>query len=136
MDTDNDRRRFHRFPFAAEAILIVPGRGSLPCDLIDLSINGASVELEQSLEVGVGRSGVLGLVLRGLVRNDQATIEGKVEAVWQLGNRLGCCFVEIDSDSFSHLKTLIEDNAGDPSLLDRELTQLAYWPGVEISSSP
>jgi hypothetical protein len=134
MSKDNNRRRFHRFPFDAEAILIVDGQERLPCDLMDLSINGALLTLKHSREGGAGRSAVLDLVLRGLVRNDRAEIQGKVEAVWQRGNRLGCRFVGVDPVSFSNLKTLIEDNLGNPCLLDRELTQLTYWPGVERSS--
>jgi hypothetical protein len=135
MSAAQERRRFHRFPFEAEGHLMVPTLGSVNCDLIDLSISGALLLLQRPVDQVAGRSGHLDLILRGLVRGDKVEIHSKVEAIWQENLQLGCRFVGVDADSFAHLKTLIEDNLGDPSLLDRELTQLAYWPGVERSST-
>lgn len=134
MTKDSNRRRFHRFPFDADACLLVPGVGRIDCDLIDLSMNGVLLSIRRESGQVAGLTGTLDLVLSGLVRGDRVEICSKVEAVWQEGERVGCCFVGVDSESFSHLKTLIEDNLGDPCLLDRELTQLTYWPGVESSS--
>lgn len=135
MTTDQNRRRFHRFPFEARAFLTIGTAKSLPCDLVDLSISGALVSLSDPLEPVSGCEGELGLVVTGLVRGDRVDIIGRVDAVWQQGNQLGCRFIGVDADSFAHLKTLIEDNLGDPMLLDRELTQLDYWPGVESAST-
>ncbi len=135
MGTYSNRRRFHRFPFDAAATLIVPGQGRSSCELLDLSIGGASLLLECGQLAQPGGSGLLELALRGLVLGDEVEIRSKVDAVWQDEGRLGCRFVSVDPDSFAHLKTLIEANLGDPCLLDRELTQLAYWPGVESSST-
>ncbi|MGY6553550.1 MAG: PilZ domain-containing protein [Wenzhouxiangella sp.] len=134
MQSDSNRRRYHRFPFDAEASLNLPGHGLIDCELIDMSINGALLDLAAVVPELAGRKCVLDLSLRGLVRGDHVEIHSRVEAVWQEDQSVGCRFIGVDPESFSHLKTLTEDNLGDPSLLDRELTQLSYWPGVEIAS--
>lgn len=134
MSQSSNRRRFHRFPFDAEAVLIVPDHARMSCDLVDLSISGALLSIGPEHGQVAGLVGQLDLHLRGLVRGDEVDIQSKVEAVWQEGQRLGCRLVSVDADSFAHLKALVEDNLGDPGLLDRELIQLAYWPGVDDST--
>jgi len=75
------------------------------------------------------------LSLRGLTNGSQADIVLNVRAVRVEDRRVACCFAEVDADSFERLKNLIADNLGDLSLLDRELTQLDYWPGLPVSAS-
>lgn len=133
MSTVQERRKFHRFPFEAEGLLVVPRAGRYACELMDLSISGALVLLKQPQDQIAGRSGQLELIVRGLDGGGEVTIRGRVEVVWQESGQLGCRYLGVDADSFAHLKTLIENNLGDPLLLDRELTQLAYWPGVDKS---
>lgn len=128
MPTSDERRRFHRYGFEAMAMLRIGVRGRVPCQLIDLSLNGALVALGEAPTEDLGE-GNLGLVLRGVVRGDTVTMSMDIEPVRIEGRRLGCRFVNVDLDSFANLKSLIEDNLGDVSLLDRELTQLDYWPG-------
>lgn len=128
MSSSSERRRFHRFGFEARAVLRIGAHGRVPCDLIDLSLNGALIELEEP--ANKDHSGELGLVVRGVVRGDTVTMSMDVEPVRIEGRRLGCRFVNVDPESFANLKSLIEDNLGDVSLLDRELTQLDYWPGA------
>lgn len=134
MKAGRNRRQFLRFPFEAEASLMLPKHGRLSCSLMDLSINGALVDLASNEAQLAGMPALLELVLTGRVHEDRVDIQAKVEAVWQEGRLLGCRFIDVDADSFSHLKTLTEDNLGDTCLLDRELTQLTYWPGVESVS--
>ena len=40
------------------------------------------------------------------------------------GRHLGLCCTSIDLDSITHLRRLVELNAGDPAILERELTAL------------
>lgn len=129
MSISNERRRFHRFGFEAQALLRIGAHARMSCVLLDLSLNGALVELDRAPPTH-GQSGKLGLVVRGLVRDDMVTMSMDIEPVRIDGRRLGCRFVNIDIDSFASLKLLIQDNLGDVSLLDRELTQLDYWPGT------
>lgn len=110
-------------------MLRIGAHARLSCALLDLSLNGALVELDKPPPTNE-QSGKLGLVVRGLVRGDMVTMSMDIEPVRLDGRRLGCRFVNIDTDSFASLKLLIEDNLGDIGLLDRELTQLNYWPGI------
>ena len=134
MTATDDRRRFHRFPFEAQGLLSIGYAIRVPCELLDLSISGALLAFDEPLDPPTGSRGELGLILRGLIRGDKVDIRTRIEAVWLTKDQMGCRFVGIDPDSFDHLKTFIEDNLGDPALLDRELIQLDYWPGVEESS--
>ncbi|MDZ7791775.1 MAG: PilZ domain-containing protein [Xanthomonadales bacterium] len=130
--SEHDRRRFHRFPFEADCRLLVDGGSTRPCELLDLSINGALVELDPGAEFDTARSGDLTLELRGL--NDGATTQVVVgvRALRVEDRRIACRFVRVDADSFEQLKGLVADNLGDLALLDRELTQLDYWPGLSV----
>lgn len=130
MSSSSDRRRFHRFPFEAKAVLRIGPKSHLVCDLLDLSLNGALLGVDELANYTRGELGELELVIRGEVRGDVVTMNMDVEAVRIERSRLACRFVSIDDDSFASLKTLIEDNLGDVSMLDRELTQLDYWPGL------
>jgi|GEM_PF-1012805 len=127
----SERRRFHRFPFDAQGQLLTGDSGRVPCELLDLSINGALVRLEDRIDLDPGRSGELKLVLRGHVRGDQVEMRMNIETVRVDGRVAGFRFVAVDTNSFDHLRNFIEDNLGDISLLDRELTNLDYWPGIE-----
>lgn len=133
MSPSNERRRFHRFPFQAKAVLRIGSHSHVSCALLDLSINGALVDVDDLENHARGELGELELVVRGEVRGDVVTMRMAVETVRVEDSRLACRFVSVDDESFSNLKALIEDNLGEPSLLDRELTQLDYWPGLSIT---
>lgn len=129
------RRRFHRFPFDAKAVLHVGSRGSglrgsVPCELLDLSLNGVMVRVPESLEEDrLQERNLVGLAVRGAIRGDEVTMTMHITPAHVAGSNVGLRFTRVDIDSFDALKTLIEDNLGNPDLLDRELTQLDYWPG-------
>lgn len=126
-----ERRRFHRFPFHAAGVLLVPNVGPLACELVDVSISGALVLLPSSVGRIAGRHPRLDLVMRNSGDSGEAGICVTVAAVWQSKEQLGCRFLGVDPESFVRLKALVEDHLGDPLLLDRELARLNYWPGVE-----
>jgi hypothetical protein len=129
----SERRRFHRFPFQSQALLRVGQQARLPAVLLDISLNGALLEVP-----GLGTSsiddndGELGLSVRGEVNGNEVTMSMDVQVVRLERERVACRFLEVDADSFSSLKSLIEDNLGNVALLDRELTQLDYWPGLAL----
>ncbi len=135
MVQDQERRKFHRFPFEGRGLLSVGSAKRLHCRVIDLSINGVLLELADETEVVSGVTGELGLILRGHIRDTQVDLEFGIEVAWQDGQIVGCHFVRVDPDNFDQLKIFISDNLGDTSLLDRELIHLGYWPGVGPSSA-
>lgn len=133
MTSNQERRRFHRFPFHADCELLVEDGQGHPCELLDLSINGALVQLDGSSEFDSERPGDLGLKLRGLTDDGKAEMLIGVRAVRIEDRCIACRFVDVDPDAFENLKNLVAANLGDLSMLDRELTQLDYWPGLSVS---
>ena len=133
MSGTSERRRFHRFPFQAQALLRIGAQSRVPAVLLDISLNGALLEVPglatASLEENVGE---LELTLRGEVNGNEVGMTMDVSVVRIETTRVACCFRAVDPDSFTTLKALIEDNLGDVGLLDRELTQLDYWPGLSV----
>ncbi len=133
VSSSTERRRFHRFPFEAQALLRIGNQSRLPCVLLDISLNGALLEVPNLASVDLDHNtGELGLVVRGEVNGCEVTMSMDVSVVRIRSERIACRFTEVDANSFSSLKGLIEDNLGDVNLLDRELTQLDYWPGLSI----
>lgn len=135
MNQEQDRRRFHRFPFHADCELQVHAGETYPCELLDLSINGALVELEDAADFDAARSGDLTLRMRGETDGGRADIMVGVRALRVDAGRIACRFALVDPGSFEQLRDLVAGNLGDISLLDRELTQLDYWPGLSVSPS-
>lgn len=136
MNSEQERRRFHRFPFHADCRLTIGQGAAVPCELLDLSINGALIMLKVGLDEPTVLDGELRLDLRGAVHGDMVELHARVKAVRVEPERLACRFLGMDADSFEGLKELVAENLGDLSLLDRELTQLDYWPGLSVSPSP
>lgn len=133
MSEQQERRRFHRFPFDAECRLLIGQGEALPCELLDLSINGALIALRVGLDEPTVLDGELRLDLRGTVHDDAVELHAVIKAVRVEPGRVACRFIGMDVDSFDGLKRLVAENLGDMTLLDRELTQLDYWPGLSIS---
>lgn len=134
MNTEQDRRRFHRFPFQADCDLLAEEGRPRSCELLDLSINGALVELAGAEDFDSAQDCDLTLRLRGLTNGGRTDILVNARAIRVEDRRIACRFVHVEPDSFADLKDLVADNLGDLSMLDRELTQLDYWPGLSISS--
>ncbi|AKS42922.1 PilZ domain-containing protein [Wenzhouxiangella marina] len=127
--SESERRRFHRFPFNASCRLGVSGQ-PIDCDLLDLSINGVLLKLHVEPGLGLSFDGELSLRLTGEQDGQEIDLKGTVRAVRVHADLLACHFTGMPASSFEQLKGLVEANLGDASLLDRELTQLDYWPGL------
>lgn len=132
-EPDQERRRFHRFPFQADCELVVEDGPARSCELLDLSINGALVALPDADEFDTAREADLTLILRGLSNGRRTEMVLQVRAIRVEERRLACRFVHVEPDSFENLKDLVADNLGDLTMLDRELTQLDYWPGLSLA---
>jgi len=111
-------RRFLRTVFQAPARLNLAGR-MLPVQVLDVSLKGALVALDQASPWPVGTRGRLRLSL-----SPTAFIAMDVQVRRVAGDRLGLHCLYIDLDSVTHLRQLLERNAQDPALLGRELAML------------
>lgn len=117
--TEN-RRQFSRIQFQTEARLSLP-QGECGVEVLDLSLKGALVRAERRLDGSVGSKGTL------IIRLDEmgTVIHMEITVSHQAGKDFGLACREIDLDSITHLRRLVELNLGDEQLLERELSHLA-----------
>lgn len=111
-----NRRLFTRIPFEVEAVLGV-GEERHACRLVDISLKGALVEQVLPWTLPLGTPCTLSIRLA----DTDATIgmTGLVAHVEQA--RLGMRCTEIDLDSMTNLRRLVELNIGDEAVLHREI---------------
>lgn len=116
--TQQEHRRFTRIPFDAAAVLAKDGH-EWHSALIDLSLKGALIQQPKDWDGHSGDEYELTLVL------DQDTrIHMEVNIAHIEDDHVGLYCKDIDLDSITHLRRLVELNLGDAELLERELMAL------------
>jgi hypothetical protein len=120
MTTQQDRRQFWRAHFHSPVQLVLHGQAS-EAELWDISLKGALVEVSAGWSGGQGEHCQLRLHLAA-----DATISMSTTITHIDGQRIGLHCDRIDLDSVTHLRRLVELNAGDSGLLDRELSALLH----------
>jgi hypothetical protein len=120
MTTQHDRRQFWRAAFHSAVQLSMHGRTS-EADLYDISLKGALIKIPEGWTGSNGDHCQLRLTLA-----EDAAISMDTTVTHIDGHRVGLRCDSIDLDSVSHLRRLVELNAGDPALLDRELAALVH----------
>lgn len=120
MSPANERRKFWRAAFSAPVTLI-SDTATVHAMLDDISLKGALLEMPPEWHGQTGEQCRLTLRLGG---GAEATITmwGRITHVE--GNKAGLSCESVDLDSITHLRRLVELNAGDPTLLERELSVL------------
>jgi len=119
----DDRRRFSRIPFEANAhINSHKGEIYLNCHIIDISLNGVLIAKP------VGWLGKMNdqYAIDLLLENAQLVIKMEVSVAHLDEDSIGFICTHIDLDSITHLKRLVELNLGDEGLLSRELSALIH----------
>lgn len=120
-DPGHDRRTFERIPLDNPVQLSRKGEeGSYSSRLLDVSLKGLlvedpaedSVEVDDKLEVTIPLSEEQQIRLRARVAHVE---EGGIGLEW----------IEIDGDSFAHLRRILELNLGDSDVIRRELSDLS-----------
>ncbi|CAM3963736.1 PilZ domain-containing protein [Pseudoalteromonas byunsanensis] len=118
-----DRRKFTRVLFSTPALLMTAS-GDYHCQLLDLSLKGALVTVPKGY---VPLKDELASIKVCLPDSD-IVISMEVEIRHVEHDHLGLHCTQIDLDSVTHLKRLIQLNVGDEHVLHRELTQLIHLP--------
>jgi len=117
-ETSSDRRRFQRFAFDAETVLL-QGQRRWPVELHDLSLKGLLVHRPTGWDADPAQPFEARIRL-----SDDAEVRMEVEMTHAEGELIGMVCRYIDVDSISHLRRLVELNLGDEALLERELAAL------------
>ena len=124
MTFQRNRRFFQRINFNKNARITV-NQINLKCQLIDLSLRGALLQLDSTKIIPVPGSKIQ---LNFALANDSFNIQMKCRVAHHKRGRLGVTCTEIDVESISHLRRLVELNVGNASILDLELLQLTRLP--------
>lgn len=118
---NDERRNFSRIPFHAQAhIHADKGELHLNCEVLDVSLNGILIvkpdgwrgQLTDTYQVDL------------LLENAQLVIKMSAAVAHIDDSTVGFICKNIDLESISHLKRLVELNLGDEELLHRELASL------------
>ncbi|MDO7596663.1 MAG: PilZ domain-containing protein [Pseudomonadota bacterium] len=119
--TIDERRNFSRIPFHALAhIHADKGELHLNCEVLDISLNGILIVKPDGWRGQLTDNYKIDLVLE----NAQLVIKMSAAVAHIDGGSIGFNCKNIDLDSISHLKRLVELNLGDEPLLHRELASL------------
>jgi len=118
MNDTNERRRFTRFTFDAPAQLH-QGERQWAAPVDDISLKGVLLSRPAGWEAQPSATYQVHIVL-----NAETQVSMEVELVRETENQLAFACRQIDLDSISHLRRLVELNLGDETLLERELAAL------------
>jgi len=114
----DDRRHFSRIEFDG-LCTINYNQVNYKAQLVDICLTGALVQATQLIDISIGQNASLSIellsttkieILATLVKRDVDLLHFRLE--------------NIDLESTSHLRRLLELNLGDASLMERELHQL------------
>ncbi|MEJ2213004.1 MAG: PilZ domain-containing protein [Gammaproteobacteria bacterium] len=119
--SSENRRAFHRIFFDANVAVIVDNKMH-KTSLIDVSLNGALISQPEGYELTKGQNVRLEIDL-GETHN---LIAMDAEVTHLENEHVGLKMQQIDVDSISHLRRLVELNLGDSELLHRDLEHLAH----------
>lgn len=123
MSQAQERRDFWRAPFHSPARLVDADGVAHAGRLHDLSLKGALLEMPDDWHGQPGERHRLQLELASDV-----TITMQTTVMHQEGRLIGLRCDEIDLDSVTALRRLVELNSDDPDLLERELSALLHQP--------
>lgn len=119
MNTSTERRHFWRAPFHSPAHLVRPDGSVHAGQVHDVSLKGALFEVDVDGDCRLDERCHLQVEL-----SEDTPIRMQATVVHVEGRNIGLRCEEIDLDSITALRRLIELNAADPALLERELGAL------------
>lgn len=113
---DIERRRFTRISFDGATELNYQGQ-NWDVSLVDISFNGILVKIQEPLQLNTGDVVEATIHLLG----DDITIKTPATLAHRRENEYGFLIENLDLDSLTLLRRLVELNLGDEGLLEREL---------------
>lgn len=119
-EPNQERRHFHRIVMHRPVTLDCQEH-PVKAELLDISLNGALVSLDDSWTPQIGNQADAAIRLGD---DDEFTIRMTVRVAHIKDGHVGLQVTSIDLDSATTLRRLVELNLADPALLERELEQL------------
>lgn len=116
-----ERRRFSRIPFDAKAHINTEDDDLfLNCQVLDVSLKGLLIEKPGQWQAQMQQPCHIDLLLE----QGEIVIEMNTTVAHVDNDTIGFECEQIDLDSITHLKRLVELNLGDDAMLHRELASL------------
>ncbi|TQV85326.1 PilZ domain-containing protein [Aliikangiella coralliicola] len=115
----DERRQFNRVAFNTVATLTID-KLETECQIVDLSLHGVLLKLMGIFDTEIGSTYQIEIPLG----EDNELIAMELELMHQNENGLGLMCTNIDLDSITHLRRLVELNLGDSELLERDFSSL------------
>lgn len=116
--SSEERRKFHRILFDAPVTI---QDNAHTTRVIDISLRGVLVQKPNDMDVATGDTLIIRVILD---ETADTAITMSTEVAHQEADTIGLLCHDIDMDSISHLRRLVELNLGDPEMLERELENL------------
>ncbi|HMK33765.1 MAG TPA: PilZ domain-containing protein [Desulfomonilaceae bacterium] len=113
---DTEQRKFTRVLFETEITITAGNETATSRQLRDISMGGASFEIDGVLSVGT--ECLLQINLVGPASHLRIQVEGEV--LRQEANAVAVGFTRIDLDSLIHLRHLIRIHSSDPETIEQE----------------
>lgn len=117
-----ERRPFSRVDFKAPAQL-VQGIHTWSVQMLDISLKGTLLAMTPAQFAQLAESQPLDVHIR---LDQNLAIDMHCRLAHQQPDRVGLACVSIDLESIQHLRRLIELNLGDPTAMERELSELMH----------
>ena len=117
-DSSHNQRHFSRVPFDTP-VRMISAQGSTAVRLLNISLKGALVSEPVGWTVAPGTLLALELTL---VEGEHIRVNVKVAHAEN--GHVGLYWDQIDLDSMTHLRRLVQLNLGDAEQLDRELATM------------
>ncbi len=118
MSTENEKRQFHRIFYNAKATLETSSK-TWDCEIIDLCLNGCLLRFPTALQQNQDDVYTLKLNL-----SEDTEITMDLKQAHAEGNNVGFKCEQIDIDSISQLRRMVELNLGNSEILERDLSSL------------
>ena len=120
-EKQDEKRRFSRVSFDADVILTRDGE-QWHAKMLDISLKGVLIATPEKWDGVNGEH----FHLEVIFADSGSLINAQIIVAHNENGHTGFEIVEIDVESVSHLRRLMELNLGDPELLNRELSAL-HW---------
>ncbi len=119
MDKEQDKRHFTRIPFEAKVTMLTDEH-EWHGKLLDISLKGLLVSRPAGWDLDKGAR----LKVEVHAWNEGFIIRTEAEVAHVQEQRVGLQNLNIDIESITHLRRLVELNLGDAALIERELHDL------------
>ena len=114
----NEKRHFCRVPFISNAHISFDEQ-NCECHLLDISLKGLLIERPREFEMKMDTLYSVSLTL-----SKEVVIAMQAKVIHSEANHIGLQWVDIDLDSLTALRRLLELNLNDPEEIHREIADL------------